>query len=232
MFKSFSGGGAAGGAVLKGAVGGGGGGMFTTFNPSVQSTMVSFKAGGAAGMGTQCMSASSVTVEYATGMMNGSAHLHGLLSGVSEGTNTKNSSMGHQQPGPRTRTTFSSDFSSQALNSGQIDATADGKVLPAVRVSSGATHNGVGMTSGGLQPVNGGGNVLRTHTNPRVTKTFVMSEAHSEMIGTSTDRGGVLSSIIEDKDEELEEDKNETTTMPDPGFRLSDDGAFIFSTHS
>ena len=215
--------------MLK-AVGGGGGGMFTTFNPSVQSTMVSFKAGGgAAGMGAPCMTASSVTVEYATGFTNGTADIHGLLSGASEG-NTMSTSMGHHQQVPRTRTTYSSDFSSQDLNSDQIDATADGKVLPAVRVSSGATHVGVGMTSTGLKPVSGGSSVMRTHTNPRITKTFVMSEAHSEVIGSRTDRG-VLSSIIEDKDEELDEDKNETATS-DPGFRLSDDGAFIFSTNS
>ena len=224
VFKSFSGGGAVGGAMLKGAVGGGGGGMFTTFNPSVQSTMVSFKAGDVAPT-----SASSVTVEYATGMMQGRAQIHGLLSGTSEGI-TMSSSMGHLS-GPHTRTIYSSDFTSQDLTAGQIDATADGKVLPAVRVSSGATHNGVGMTSTGLKAISGG-SATRAHPNQRITKTFVMSDTHSEMIGASTDRG-VLSSILEDKEEELEEeDKNETVSTSDPGFRLSDDGAFVFSTHS
>jgi hypothetical protein len=101
-FASFSGGGGG---------GGGGGGTFSTcFNPSVQSSMVSFKGG--AVVGSTGGTASSVTVEYAAD----GGGLVGLLGGQATGT-TSSSSSG----GPRTT------FSATARPPPAPDATADGK---------------------------------------------------------------------------------------------------------
>jgi hypothetical protein len=171
----------------------------------MQSTMVSFKGGGFAGSDGQndpLPTASSVTVEFTPGAAGGSGDIHQLLSGAVPTT------------GMQMKTSFSAHESVRK----PADATADGKFgIPNRTSSSTAAGAAPTVTSSGT-----------SHSGTSHGPKLALSDSHHVGIVA----GQPLPSIIEDGGDAAEEDENEATDEDsDLGFRLSDDGAFIFSTN-
>lgn len=204
VFKSFSGGSA--GAANNISHGADiGSTVFSTFNPPMQSTMVSFKGGGFTGANGEkglLTTALSVTVEFTGESTGGSNDIHELLSGAAS-----------TAPGSQMKTSFSAHESMRK----PVDAAADGKFGIPNRVMS-STASAVSTMSSGA-----------THSSASYGPKLTLSD--SRQVGIVG--GQPLSSIIEDGgDVEEEDENNPVTDNSDLGFRLSDDGAFIFSTNS
>ena len=199
---------------------GGGGTVLSTFNPPMQSTMVSFKGGGfmgTTGANGLLTTASSVTVEFTAGTSTNNGDIDRLLSGTVTTT------------GAQMKTSFSAHESVRK----PADATADGKfgvpsratggTAASTVMSSGATHSSTTAAAASTM-LSCGATHIRASSGPKLTMS------HSHQMGVVG--GRLLSSITEDGSEAAEEDEDSATDDADLGFRLSDDGAFIFSTNS